>query len=135
VGLKAFYVRDEVGHWQACLCFESRAESTGRRSQVDRAAKARPLRGKVKARGAATLVVATGSDAQALEVAGTAKRPTTTVRLIVNGEGQQLDIDERQSLLDALRETLDLTGTKKAATRAHAAPAPFSSAAAGLPHA
>jgi len=57
------------------------------------------------------------------------------VRLIVNGEGQQLDIDERQSLLDALRETLDLTGTKKAAIRAHAAPAPFSSAAAGLPHA
>ena len=38
---------------------------------------------------------------------------TAAVRLVVNGEARQLDIDERQSLLDVLRETLDLTGTKK----------------------
>jgi xanthine dehydrogenase YagT iron-sulfur-binding subunit len=37
----------------------------------------------------------------------------TSVRLIVNGEARQLELDPRQSLLDVLRETLDLTGTKK----------------------
>jgi xanthine dehydrogenase YagT iron-sulfur-binding subunit len=35
------------------------------------------------------------------------------IGLTVNGEARQLDIDPRQSLLDVLRETLDLTGTKK----------------------
>jgi len=35
------------------------------------------------------------------------------VRLTVNGEPRQLEVDPRQSLLDVLRETLDLTGTKK----------------------
>jgi xanthine dehydrogenase YagT iron-sulfur-binding subunit len=37
----------------------------------------------------------------------------THVRLTINGKVQQLEIDPRQSLLDLLRETLDLTGTKK----------------------
>lgn len=35
------------------------------------------------------------------------------VRLTINGEARQLELDPRQSLLDMLRETLDLTGTKK----------------------
>ncbi len=35
------------------------------------------------------------------------------VRLTINGEVRQLEVDPRQSLLDLLRETLDLTGTKK----------------------
>jgi xanthine dehydrogenase YagT iron-sulfur-binding subunit len=35
------------------------------------------------------------------------------VNLTVNGRHQQLSIDTRQSLLDVLREKLDLTGTKK----------------------
>ena len=35
------------------------------------------------------------------------------VRLTVNGNSHELDLDPRQSLLDVLRETLDLTGTKK----------------------
>lgn len=35
------------------------------------------------------------------------------VRLTINGELRELDVDPRQSLLDLLRETLDLTGTKK----------------------
>jgi aerobic-type carbon monoxide dehydrogenase small subunit (CoxS/CutS family) len=35
----------------------------------------------------------------------------TTVQLTVNGEAHRLDIDVRRSLLDLLRETLDLTGT------------------------
>ncbi len=34
-------------------------------------------------------------------------------RLTINGQVHELDIDPRQSLLDVLRETLDLTGTKK----------------------
>ena len=36
-----------------------------------------------------------------------------SVQLTVNGQARQLEIDPRQSLLDALREHLDLTGTKK----------------------
>jgi xanthine dehydrogenase YagT iron-sulfur-binding subunit len=35
------------------------------------------------------------------------------VRLVVNGVARELALDPRQSLLDVLRETLDLTGTKK----------------------
>lgn len=38
---------------------------------------------------------------------------TARVRLTVNGGARQLDIDVRRSLLDVLRDTLDLTGTKK----------------------
>ena len=37
----------------------------------------------------------------------------SSVRLTVNGQTRHLEIDPRQSLLDLLRETLDLTGTKK----------------------
>ena len=38
---------------------------------------------------------------------------TERLQLTINGEARQLEIDVRQSLLDVLRETLDLTGTKK----------------------
>jgi len=38
---------------------------------------------------------------------------TTRVRLTVNGQAHALDLDPRASLLDVLRESLDLTGTKK----------------------
>ena len=38
---------------------------------------------------------------------------TGTVRLSINGEQHELDIEPRVSLLDALREHLGLTGTKK----------------------
>jgi xanthine dehydrogenase YagT iron-sulfur-binding subunit len=34
-------------------------------------------------------------------------------RLTVNGRGYPLVLDPRESLLDVLRERLDLTGTKK----------------------
>jgi xanthine dehydrogenase YagT iron-sulfur-binding subunit len=37
----------------------------------------------------------------------------TRVQLTVNGTAHRLDIDVRQSLLDLLRERLNLTGTKK----------------------
>ncbi|HEY4037250.1 MAG TPA: (2Fe-2S)-binding protein [Burkholderiaceae bacterium] len=36
-----------------------------------------------------------------------------SLKLTINGEVRQLEVDPRQSLLDVLRETLDLTGTKK----------------------
>jgi xanthine dehydrogenase YagT iron-sulfur-binding subunit len=38
---------------------------------------------------------------------------TAEIELIVNGNSQRLDLDPRTSLLDALREHLHLTGTKK----------------------
>ncbi len=38
---------------------------------------------------------------------------TSRVTLTVNGESRDLDIDNRTTLLDALREHLHLTGTKK----------------------
>ncbi|MCA0962940.1 aldehyde dehydrogenase iron-sulfur subunit PaoA [Salipiger bermudensis] len=38
---------------------------------------------------------------------------TTTVTLNVNGEARKLTVDNRTTLLDALREHLKLTGTKK----------------------
>ena len=38
---------------------------------------------------------------------------TTKVSFTVNGEGRELDVDNRTTLLDALREHLHLTGTKK----------------------
>jgi len=37
----------------------------------------------------------------------------STIRLVVNGQQRTLSVDPRQSILDVLRETLDLTGTKK----------------------
>ncbi|MFI9820387.1 2Fe-2S iron-sulfur cluster-binding protein [Streptomyces sp. NPDC052013] len=38
---------------------------------------------------------------------------SSTVILNINGEKHQLSVDHRTTLLDALRERLDLTGTKK----------------------
>jgi xanthine dehydrogenase YagT iron-sulfur-binding subunit len=38
---------------------------------------------------------------------------TSRVRLIVNGRERELELDNRTTLLDALREHLDLTGAKK----------------------
>ena len=37
----------------------------------------------------------------------------SSVHLTINGQAEALEIDPRQSLLDVLRERLDLTGTKK----------------------
>src|SRR6266576_2218424 len=40
-------------------------------------------------------------------------RTVTPVTLEVNGKAHELELDNRTSLLDALREHLNLTGTKK----------------------
>jgi xanthine dehydrogenase YagT iron-sulfur-binding subunit len=37
----------------------------------------------------------------------------TSLTMTVNGRAVTLSVDPRQSVLDMLRETLDLTGTKK----------------------
>ena len=39
--------------------------------------------------------------------------PTSTVTLSVNGQQHEVEIDNRTSLLDLLRERLQLTGSKK----------------------
>ena len=55
-----------------------------------------------------------GHDAQAVKsVAGAVAADTVTVRLMVNGGEAKLRLDPRVTLLDALREHLALTGTKK----------------------
>jgi xanthine dehydrogenase YagT iron-sulfur-binding subunit len=52
--------------------------------------------------------------AQAAAPAGPSRPPVSAkVALTVNGKLQQLDLDTRTTLLDALREHLHLTGTKK----------------------
>jgi xanthine dehydrogenase YagT iron-sulfur-binding subunit len=60
--------------------------------------------------GAVPLAVVPGAEA---EVVSSPTPNTARVGLIVNGEPRQLELDPRQPLLDVLRETLDLTGTKK----------------------
>lgn len=47
-----------------------------------------------------------------------------SIRLSLNGQDRQLDVLPWTTLLDLLREQLDLVGSKKAATTANAAPAP-----------
>ena len=58
---------------------------------------------------AAVMAVPLSGAAQGLPAAV----PAATVTLLVNGKRQQLALDTRTSLLDALREHLHLTGSKK----------------------
>jgi xanthine dehydrogenase YagT iron-sulfur-binding subunit len=54
--------------------------------------------------------------AEAAEVAGTpgaVNTPTASVELKINGQAHKLTIDPRTTLLDALREHLQMTGSKK----------------------
>ena len=53
------------------------------------------------------------SGAQSASPQAGAERVTVHVTLTVNGTERRLELDPRQSLLDVVRETLDLTGTKK----------------------
>jgi len=67
----------------------------------------------ILAGGAATaaLVVAPSAEAQALRSAK--GPPSMPLKLTVNGKVRELEMDVRTTLLDALREHLKLTGTKK----------------------
>jgi xanthine dehydrogenase YagT iron-sulfur-binding subunit len=63
--------------------------------------------------GAASLAAMPRAAAQTTPPTRIGAIETGAVRLVVNGEPTELELDPRQSLLDVLRETLDLTGTKK----------------------
>jgi xanthine dehydrogenase YagT iron-sulfur-binding subunit len=63
---------------------------------------------------ATAMSVPTIAGAQASTSASTSPPPVTArLSLNVNGEVHQLDVDTRTTLLDALRENLHMTGTKK----------------------
>ncbi|WP_313707156.1 aldehyde dehydrogenase iron-sulfur subunit PaoA [Massilia sp.] len=72
---------------------------------------------KTGALAATAAAVPLGAAAQAPATAGAAAPATppvaAKVRLRVNGQAHELDLDTRTTLLDALREHLHLTGTKK----------------------
>jgi xanthine dehydrogenase YagT iron-sulfur-binding subunit len=71
----------------------------------------------VKSAGILGAATATGlpkfSDAQARQEAAAHVAQTIAITLKINGKDQPLTLDTRTSLLDALRENLDLTGSKK----------------------
>lgn len=63
---------------------------------------------------AATVVVTgTARGSAAAQQSGDTMKYSTPVSLAVNGERHELEVDNRTTLLDALREHLHLTGTKK----------------------
>ena len=85
-----------------------------------------PIEAKISRRGllktgalaATAAAVPLGAAAQAPVAANNATAPATppvasTVRLRVNGQVHELNLDTRTTLLDALREHLHLSGTKK----------------------
>ncbi|WP_082312581.1 MULTISPECIES: (2Fe-2S)-binding protein [unclassified Chelatococcus] len=63
--------------------------------------------------GAASFAAIPGAAAQGAAPSAQEAAMASRVRLTVNGQVHELDVDPRQSLLDVLRERLDLTGTKK----------------------
>jgi xanthine dehydrogenase YagT iron-sulfur-binding subunit len=63
--------------------------------------------------GAALAAAVPDAVAQTVSRSGADAAETARVRLTVNGKSHDLELDSRQSLLDLLLETLDLTGTKK----------------------
>ena len=62
---------------------------------------------------AAAVAVTGVAGKAAAQPAGRAMNLTTKLSFTVNGERRELDVDNRTTLLDALREHLHLTGTKK----------------------
>ncbi len=67
----------------------------------------------VKAAGVLSAGVATGLPGLAVAEGAPAEQHTGNVTLKVNGESKSLALDTRTSLLDALREHMGLTGSKK----------------------
>lgn len=69
----------------------------------------------VLASGVATVAVSAvpPGEADAAPVGASTAVPTARVSFTVNGEARSLELDTRTTLLDALREHLHLTGTKK----------------------
>jgi xanthine dehydrogenase YagT iron-sulfur-binding subunit len=71
------------------------------------------IAGALTATASAVPTVALAQDGQASTPAGAVPPATGKVRLRVNGQPRELELDTRTTLLDALREHLRLTGTKK----------------------
>lgn len=67
----------------------------------------------VLAGGVATVAIAQSSLVQAQDASAASVPARIPVRMTVNGTERALDLDARTTLLDALREHLRLTGTKK----------------------
>lgn len=67
----------------------------------------------VLASSAATLAITQTAPAMARSAPAATASVSMSVNLTVNGTEHALDLDTRTTLLDALRETLRLTGTKK----------------------
>ena len=71
----------------------------------------------LKAAGLVSAAVAAGmpqlASAEARAAAAGSDSQTISITLKINGKSQPLTLDTRTSLLDALRENLDLTGSKK----------------------
>ncbi len=63
--------------------------------------------------GAATAVLAVAPSADAQTLPPAKSPPVMPLKLTVNGKPRALEVDTRTTLLDALREHLKLTGTKK----------------------
>jgi xanthine dehydrogenase YagT iron-sulfur-binding subunit len=57
------------------------------------------------------------ADKTSRDVEGKLHSPTVAVSLIVNDQPRAITVEPRMTLLDTLRETLGLTGTKKACDR------------------
>lgn len=72
----------------------------------------------------AAVVTGAGERSVAAQPAGDKMKLTTPVTLNVNGARREIEVDNRTTLLDALREHLDLTGTKRVVTMANVEPAP-----------
>lgn len=87
---------------------------------------------KVSAATAATAVVYPHSTLAASVPAATPAPEIMPLTLKVNGKTEQLEVDTRTTLLDALRENLHLIGTKKVAITDGAEPVPCWSMVAGL---
>jgi xanthine dehydrogenase YagT iron-sulfur-binding subunit len=62
---------------------------------------------------AATIAVTSAATGAAAQPAGDEMAPTSKLSFTVNGRRHGIEIDNRTTLLDALREHLHLTGTKK----------------------
>lgn len=62
---------------------------------------------------ATAMVTGVNAGSAAAQPVGEDMKRTTPVALTVNGERRELELDNRTTLLDALREHLHLTGTKK----------------------
>ncbi|MGK9232581.1 2Fe-2S iron-sulfur cluster binding domain-containing protein [Inquilinus limosus] len=71
-----------------------------------------PTRRSVLEAGAATSLIFAAAPVAA-QSPGPAPVPTVAVRLSINGQERAVELDTRTTLLDALRNTLGLTGSKK----------------------